>query len=178
MLVGGGGTLGLLAQIGGRLEGGAVLEIGRARLELTAGHRFGTDIPHPEQPSSGARVTFTGGRASACWSITSTRVRLPLCGGVELGQVAAEGFGLASEATPRSLWAAVTPHVRPTLRATRWLGLGLDIQAPVALSRPRFAIDDFEDDLVRIGGLGLRFGLVIELLFSFSDENPDRRASG
>jgi hypothetical protein len=60
----------------------------------------------------------------------------------------------------------VVPHVRPTVWATRWLALGVDLQVPIALWRPRFGIDDFPDrDLLVVRRVGFRFGLALELVF-------------
>ncbi len=161
----GGGTLGLVDPVGGQLGGGLALGVGVARIELAATHRFSTRIDHRAGGGSGADVSLTAARASGCWSLRRKRFIVPVCGGFEVGAWSAQGRGLTNTTTANLAWLAITPHARPMVRATPWLALGVDVQAPLALLRPRFTVDDFEDDLLRVDPAGFRFGLAVEVTF-------------
>lgn len=163
--VSGGAAVGLVPRIGGWLGGGLALGLGGSRLELSGRHRFAARYEHPDSTASGADLTSSSARASGCWAFRSPRVTIPLCGGLEIGAFTARGFGLREARTAQSLWLAAVPHVRPSFRVTPWLGVGLAIEAPVALVRPRFAVDDFASDLLRVGPIGLGLGLSIEVIF-------------
>lgn len=168
----GGGDLGLVVGAGGVLGGGLALDISRGRIELAAVHRFATMVRQREQPDVGARFTLTAGRVSGCGVPGVGRFSVPMCAGVELGSVVGQGSGLDDNRTTYAVWAGVVPHVRPTVRATSWLAFGLDLQLPIALTRPRFGIADFPDsDLLRVGRVGFRFGLAVELVFVSNDPN-------
>jgi hypothetical protein len=174
--VGGGGTIGLLPGIGGRIDGGALLAFSRARVVLSAVHEFSRRIDHPEDPTAGADVSLTAGRVALCWSPRAGRVTFPICGGVEAGAFVARGVGLAQQERVASPWLAVLPHAEVLVWAPRWLGFGPSIELPISVLRPTFTIDDFEQDLVRVGPAGLRFGLVVT--FILFDEDRRGRARG
>lgn len=161
----GGGALGLLTRMSGQVGGGLALGVGATQLEVAATQHTVTSIEHANSDGAGAQMRLTTVRASACWSLRTARFALPLCGGLETGAWSARGFGLATSDRVTSPWLAVTPHLRPMWRATSWLALGLDLQAPVSLARAVFRIDDFEERLVRVGPAGFRFGLAIEVTF-------------
>lgn len=170
----GGGAIGLLPRIGGRLGGSFVLGIGTGRIAVTGLHVFGRRTAHPQDGSAGADIALSAARLSGGWSFRAGRFTFPLCAGIEAGAFTATGFGLADSGTARAVWIGLVPHAQPTLWATPWLGLGLHVEAPIALLRPRFGIDDFDDDLVRIGPVGFRFGLSIEVRF-FDEKRAARR---
>ncbi|MCA9706136.1 MAG: hypothetical protein KDK70_09835, partial [Myxococcales bacterium] len=155
----------LLPGLGGRLAAGAALGWGQARVDVAALHEFARAVAHPQGIDAGADLSMTAGRASACWAPALGRVTLPVCGGVEVGAIAASGFGLEQKARVRSPWAALVAHVRPTVWVTRWLGLGAAVELPVALLRPSFVIDDYTEPLVHVGPAGVRVGLSIALAF-------------
>lgn len=160
----GGGALGLLPRIGGRVGGTFALELGAARISITGLHVVRRRVAHPDAPDAGADVALSGARLSGGWSFRTGRFTLPLCAGIEAGAFTADGFGLDQTTTARAAWVAIVPSLQPTVWATRWLGLGVHVEAPISLLRPRFGIDDFAGtDLVRIGSVGARFGLSVEL---------------
>jgi hypothetical protein len=150
------------------------LGIARARVELTAHHRFLTTVAHPEDERVTADVSLTAGRVSAGWAPAVGRFSFPMLAGLELGAFTARASGLTTTRTRHGLWAAAVPAFRPTVRATRWLALGLDLQLPVALWRESFVVEDFDQDLLQVGPVGFRFGLGLELIFF--DESDRSRA--
>jgi hypothetical protein len=171
----GGGALGLLPRIGGRLGGTFALGIGSARIALTGLHAFSRRVAHPEDDGTGADVALSAARVSGGWSFRAGRFTFPLCAGIEAGAFTAAGFGLRDTTTARAAWVAVVPAAQPTLWATRWLGIGLHVEAPISILRPRFGIDDFTgQDLLRVGPVGFRFGLSIEAKF-FDEIGRPRR---
>lgn len=178
LVVDGGGAIGLLPRIGGRLGGSFVIGLGAGRIAVTGLHVFGRRTEHPQDESAGADVALSAARLSGGWSFRTGRFTFPLCAGIEAGAFTAAGFGLSDAGTARAVWVGLVPHAQPTLWATPWLGLGLHVEAPIALLRPRFDIDDFEDDLVRIGPVGLRFGLSIEVRFFDEDRGSRRTGRG
>ncbi len=179
VFVEGGGALGLVPGVGLQLGGGLTLSSGDARFVAAGAHGVARAVEHPEGIDAGADLWSTSGRALACWSPGRTRLSVAACGGVEAGSYAARGFGLERSATVRTAWVAAIPRAQVTLWATRRLGLSLAAEAPVALVRPRFSIDDFAADLVRVGPAGLRMGLAIEVIFfDESKAGRARRGSG
>jgi hypothetical protein len=174
VLVTGGGVVGLLPRVGGTFGGGFALGIAAARVELAAHHRFRTPLPHPADDSVKADVTLTAGRLSAGWAPAVGRFSFPMLAGLELGAFTARASGLTTTRTRHGLWAAAVPAFRPTVRATRWLALGLDLQLPVALWRESFIVEDFGQDLLQVGPVGFRFGLALEIIFF--DESDRSRA--
>jgi hypothetical protein len=180
VLVSGGGTRGPLQSFGGVLGGGLGLGIARARVELAAQHHFRTTHEHPRDERVRADATLTAGRVSAGWAPTVDRFSFPMLAGIELGAVTARADRLTTSTTGSSLWAAVVPQFRPSVHATRWLALGLDLQLAVALRRARFDVDDYpETPLVHVDPLGFRFGVSIEItaLQQKSDRNAPSRAT-
>jgi hypothetical protein len=175
--IGGGGTIGLVPGLGGRIGGGAVLGLSRARLVLGALHEFSRRLDHPDEPSAGANVRLTAGHLAMCWSPRAGRVTFPVCGGVEAGAFVADGVGLQNRDRAVSPWLAVVPQAELLVWAPRWLGFGPAIALPIAVLRPRFSIDDFEPPLVRVGPAGLRFGLAVTFVL-FDETRPTRARGG
>lgn len=172
-----GGALGLLPPLGARLGGTVVLGIGAARLAVTGLHVLARRVEHPQDPSVGADIALSSARVSAGWSFVRGRFALPLYAGLEAGVFTAAGFGLQRTATPRATWLAVVPHAQPTLWATPWLGVGVHLEVPIALTRPRFGVDDFSGDLAQVPAVGLRCGLGITFKI-FDESRRMRRMEG
>lgn len=175
-LVAGGITLGLLPGIGGRLGGGLVVSRGPVQVVGSGHHGFARTVRHPDGIDAGANLSTTAGRLLACWAPTPARFTLSLCSGLEAGVYAADGIGLERTARVRTTWVAALPQARLTVWAWPWLGVGPSLELPLALTRPRFSIDDFRADLVQVDPVGLRLALAIELVFF--DESRARRARG
>lgn len=170
----GAAAIGVLPRVGAAVGGGLALRMGAARLELSGAHQIGRSYRHPDVPRSGALVDATVGRAAACWTPTTGRFIFPLCAGAELGVMTARGRGLADRGTARTIFATAVPHVRALWFPTWRVGFGPALEVPIALTRPRFRIDDAEGDFVRAGSLGVRVGLAVEVAF-FDESRRSRR---
>jgi hypothetical protein len=144
------------AQAGLRLTGGAALgllpsiELGAAltlwvqksawRAELS-GLGFGGSSAHVESmPAIGAHLQLYSGAARGCAVPRIGRAELPVCLGVELGVMRAEGFGAQMTDTSHSLWGAIA--VGPALRlpVTQTVSLWLEADELVSFLRPGFNV--------------------------------------
>jgi hypothetical protein len=84
-------------------------------------------------------------------------------GGVELGALTAEGFGFAENRTSRGLWAAGLLAPRLVWQPLRWLALGVEVEALVAVTRRTYAAVDSDAILytVPVGGLRIAGGVTL-----------------
>ena len=170
----GAAAVGVLPEPGVALGGGLALRIGAARLELSGSHQIGRRYAHPAVRESGALVGASVGRVAACWTPTAGRFIFPLCAGAEVGLMAARGRGVAPTRTARTIWATAVPHVRALWFPVWRFGFGPVVEVPVAITRPHFTIDGVDGDIVRAGPLGVRVGLVLEVLL-FDETRRSRR---
>lgn len=155
-------------EVGVLPRGAAAFEVGvgaawpHARVELGGLTSVGPDTIADELPSVGGRFRLFTGLIRACGVMARNRVELPLCAGVELGDLRALGTGLEQPATVDALWVALTGGARPRWVATPRLAVGgaLDLVAP--LRRHRFATAE-AGPVHEVAPIGARLGLHLEL---------------
>jgi hypothetical protein len=167
-------TLGIFPDVGGLAGGGLALTLDRARLELVGHHEVGRRFTHPSAPNSGALIGASAGRLAACWTPSAARFIFPLCAGAEIGAMTARGRGISDRGRVDALWAAAVPAVRALWFPIRAFGFGLVLEMPIALTRPRFVIDDVAGQIVDFRRIGARVGLVLEVVF-FDENRRTRR---
>lgn len=159
---------------------GAALELAggvgwsHARVELGALASVGPDATSERLATVGGRFRLLTGLVRGCGVPGNERVELPLCAGLELGDLRATGTGLRRPATVNALWVAAVASARPQwsprLRSTSAaddrrrarLALGALLDLVVPLRRHRFATP--EAGLVHaVDPVGVRLGLRVEL---------------
>ncbi len=139
--ISGGVDGGILPRIGGGLES-SVAAIGRQwRAQVHASRWFSRAGTFPGDEAVGADFAMWSGGARGCLVLVS-RVEIPICGGAELAQIHARGFGAPVRLEVRSLWvgAVVAPGIIWLPRP--WLGLFGGVTGLVALRRPAFGGQD------------------------------------
>ena len=144
------------AQAGLRLAGGAELgllpsiELGAAltlwvqrsawRGELSGVGLGGSSAHFESMPSIGAHLQLYGGAARGCAVPRIGRAELPVCLGVELGVMRAEGFGAQMTDTSHSLWGAIVVGPAFRLPVTQTVSLWLGVDELVPFLRPGFNV--------------------------------------
>lgn len=173
-------SLGAAGEVGVQPRAGAAFELAggvgwsHARVELGALASVGPDATSERLATVGGRFRLLTGLVRGCGVPGNERVELPLCGGLELGDLRATGTGLRRPATVNALWVAAVASARPQwsprLRSTAGaddrrparLALGALLDLVVPLRRHRFATP--EAGLVHaVDPVGVRLGLRVEL---------------
>ncbi|MEM6293257.1 MAG: hypothetical protein AAGA54_18440 [Myxococcota bacterium] len=143
ILAGGGLALGVLPTATGFVGLHAALVGKRWRAELGGAYEAPVDATAPGRSELGARAQLWSVDARGCATLGRARLSVPLCGGIRVGLLHAEGTGaLQTSDRAASPWVAVSaaPTLlwRPTFARER-LVLGARAEASVSLTRPGFA---------------------------------------
>lgn len=173
-------SVGAAGEVGVQPRAGAAFELAggvgwsHARVELGALASVGPDATSERLATVGGRFRLLTGLVRGCGVPGNERVELPLCGGLELGDLRATGTGLRRPATVNALWVAAVASARPQwsprLRSTSGaddrrrarLALGALLDLVVPLRRHRFTTP--EAGLVHaVDPVGVRLGLRVEL---------------
>lgn len=172
-------SFGVAGEVGVQPRAGAAFELAggvgwpRARVELGALASVGPDAASEQLAGVGGRFRLFTGLVRGCGVPGRERIELPLCGGLELGDLRASGTGLRRPATVNAPWIAVVASARPQWvprlrsasasngsRARLAVGALLDLVVP--LRRHRFATP--EAGLVHaVDPVAVRLGLRVEL---------------
>ena len=135
-----GAELGLLPSI----EQGAALTLWLQRSAWRAelsGLGFGGSSAHVESmPAIGAHLQLYSGAARGCAVPRIGRAELPVCLGVELGVMRAEGFGAQMTDISHSLWGAIALGPALRLPVTQTVSLWLGADELVSFLRPGFNV--------------------------------------
>ena len=126
------------------------------RLQVRASHWFASRVHHPDRADLGVTLRLTAVTVRACPVLARGPVDLELCGGLELGALRAEGDGLQQNFVRRGLWAAGVLGAGARYRPLRWLALGLELEATLAVSRHRYGAEDLASDFHTTPVLGVR----------------------
>lgn len=144
---------GILPGAGGILEGSVGVLLLRARIELVVLHLFGRDHA---LDSGGGRFRTTAARLQGCWSPGIGPVDFPLCGGVELGELRGDGYGVRVGGSSRRLWLALVTGGGVAWAPLRQLALGVRGELVVAPLVRRFTLGNDPLFTTRVvGGRGL-----------------------
>ncbi|MCK6592040.1 MAG: hypothetical protein L6Q76_31190 [Polyangiaceae bacterium] len=98
-------------------------------------------------PSAGSDVEILAGEFGACAALLRKPIEIAPCAAVEIGRIAAEGFGVPNARTGASVWGALkggsTIVWRPFETQPSWSRIGLTtrIELVIPLVRPRFVIE-------------------------------------
>lgn len=155
-------------ELGALPRGAAAFELAggvgwsRARVELGALTSMGPDGVGDRLATVGGRFRLFTGLLRGCGGPGRARIELPLCGGVELGDLRASGTGLRRPSTIDALWLAAVVSARPQWVPTPRLAVGGLLDLVVPLRRHRFATP--EAGLVHeVAAVAVRLGLRVEL---------------
>ncbi|MCH9687800.1 MAG: hypothetical protein K0V04_40595, partial [Deltaproteobacteria bacterium] len=88
----GGADVGILPRVGGGLGSSVAVAGPRWRAEIHASRWFSRAQTFPGEASVGANFAMWSGGARGCL-VLGERVEIPICGGAEIGQIQAAGFG-------------------------------------------------------------------------------------
>lgn len=156
------GELGVLPRGAAAFELAGGLGWPRAQLELGGLASVGPDGVSERLATVGGRFRLFTGVLRGCGVPRRDRVELPLCGGLELGDLRASGVGVLRPSTVDALWLAAVASARPQWVLTPWLVMGARLDVLVPLRRHRFAIA--EAGLVHeVDPVAVRLGVHVEL---------------
>jgi hypothetical protein len=156
------GELGVLPRGAAAFELAGGVGWSRVRVELGAVASVGPGVASERLPTVGGRFALFTGVLRGCGVARRSRVELPLCGGLELGDLRASGTGLRRPATVDALWVAAVASARPQWSPRPRLAVGALLDVVVPLRRHRFATP--EAGLVHaVDPVAVRLGLRVEL---------------
>ncbi|HWB75034.1 MAG TPA: hypothetical protein VG755_08755 [Nannocystaceae bacterium] len=141
-----------------RIDVGGAITVGLARRRMRIELTGGVLAPRvADLRESSARVRMLAGTIDArgCW-MAGERVALGFCGVVELAIVRAEADRVMKPTPKHAAWVGlgVGPLVQIPFARAWQLHLGAD--ALLAVRRPKFAVKERENDVVRPGAVGVR----------------------
>jgi len=143
-------TLGLLSQ--------------RWRVELGGTYRAPTVVYDDVHPQAGASIRLWAVAARGCGVLRPSVLEIPLCGGLEAGQVLGKGTGY-DEARPNHLpWLAAVVGPALVWAPRRSFALWLGVELGVPLIGGTFTSDGL-GDVYTIKRISLRAGLGLEVRF-------------
>lgn len=158
----------LAAERGVFPRGAAALELSagiawsRARVELGGLVFVGPDAVAPGTSMVGARFRLFAGQIRGCGQAGRGRFELPLCAGLELGDLRATGTGLTRPATVDALWLAAVGGARPQWSLRPRLAVGALFDLVVPLRRHRFTTAE-TGTLHVVDPVAARLGVRLEL---------------
>lgn len=156
------GELGVLPRGAAAFELAGGVGWSRARLELGAAASVGPGVASERLPTVGGRFGLLTGVLRGCGVAGRSRMELPLCGGLELGDLRATGTGLQRPATVNAPWVAAVASARPQWAPWPRLAVGALLDLVVPLRRHRFTAP--EAGLVHaVDPVAVRLGLRVEL---------------
>ncbi|MBL9105393.1 MAG: hypothetical protein JNL82_30920 [Myxococcales bacterium] len=138
------------------------------RVEVFGMYRAPSDV-HVEE--DGARLAWARLRmwavgARGCGVVRAAIFEVPLCAGLEAGQVVGQGLGYEMRQTDRIPWAAALVGPALAWAPRRWFALWLGVDAGVPLVGGRFRSRGEPDDrLYTLLRFSLRAGLGVEARF-------------
>lgn len=137
--ISGGLQAGILPGIGGGLDV-SMAALGKWwRVEGHGGRLFSRTKRFDGEGPVGANFAAWSGGARGCIVPPVGRWEFPVCFGVELAQIHAEGFGAPMEFEVRTLWAGAVVSGGALWFPTRWMGLFGGLQGIAALNRPAYS---------------------------------------
>lgn len=129
----------------------------RWRVGLAALYEPTRSLRLPDLPASGSDVMHWALGPEACWlPHPRPRLALPVCGGIELGQLVAAPVQLVDGQRRRSLWAAVTLATGLRARVHRRVALWLAPAAVITLTPARVVVQGEPSPLFRTTPVGFR----------------------
>ena len=108
------------------------------RVELGGQAYLGGVARYPQLPAVGAHFQLFSGAARACLTPRTGRLIVPVCGGLELGVIRGEGFGIPATETSGGAWGAAVLGPALHLAIAGAFALWLEGDALLTLLRPEF----------------------------------------
>lgn len=124
------------------------------RADLVGDYRFATEEHAAIDPEAGGRFTRWAVGARGCGlPLDRPAFQLPLCAGIEGGQVVGRGIGLNLDPAETSslAWVAPTAAAAFWWLPIEWLGLGVELGLSVPVLRHDFGVDGIEDPVHTLG---------------------------
>lgn len=135
------------------------------RAEVFAMYRAPSDTyVDSVDPPAGARVRMWAVGARGCGVLRPSVLEVPLCVGIEAGQVIARGLGYGLAQSDRIPWAAALVGPALAWAPRRWFALWLGVDAGIPLVGGSFESDG-AGVLFKIIRFSLRAGVGVELRF-------------
>jgi len=158
--VAGGMAVGAVPRVGASLKAGVGVLLPRLRIELEGVHLFRRRMPGPIAGTS-AMLRITAARPVVCARLGGSRVEVPLCGGIELGVLRAEGLGVSEPAVRRHAWVAAHGSTGVAVRVLPWLALRLRAGVALGLLRREFTL--LGASIATTGVADARLGMGVEV---------------
>jgi hypothetical protein len=114
------------------------------RIELGSQAYWGGVAQYAKLPAVGAHLQAFSGAARACLTSSAAWLTVPVCGGLELGVLRGDGFGIASSETSARLWGALVLGPALRLRVAPNFAFWLEADARVTVLRPEFHVRNLD----------------------------------
>jgi hypothetical protein len=141
------------------------LSLPALRFELGGQIYWGAEARYAALPHVGAHLRLYSGTARACLVPRVGVFGFPVCGGLELGWMEGEGFGVEQPFTARSLWGAVSLAAAVRVPVDSQVALWVEGGAVAAFLRPGFNMRNLGELYVAPGG-GARATAGLDINFS------------
>jgi hypothetical protein len=130
----------------------------RWRSDVWGDYRFATDKESSVDPDAGGRFSRWAVGARGCGlPVDRPALQLPLCAGIEAGQIVGRGIGpnLNPRFTPRLPWVALTAAAGLWWYPITHLGLGAEAGPVIPLWRHDFVIEGIDEPVHTLGPVAL-----------------------
>ncbi len=146
-------------------SGGAGFVWTHLRADLRGSYWMPSRAAAPERQDMGAELTLAAGAARVGPRWSWGRLSLALVGGVELGALTAQGYGIGENHRSRGLWGAGLLAPRLAWRPLRWLSLAAEVEGIVAVTRRSYTAVGSDEILytVPLGGVRIVGGVTFVL---------------
>lgn len=159
------GSLGPLPSAAPGVEVTAGLVRRHARVELGFDYFFARRVALADGDDRGGEIGLWTLTTRGCWAPSVSILELPVCGGLQVGPMRGEGYGVGAPTTTRLAWVAAEAGGALVIRGLPLVDVWVGADLVVPLTRPGFLLDEL--GLVhrsgRVGGeasvgLEVRFG--------------------
>jgi hypothetical protein len=143
---------GQLPGVGGVLVGSLGVSRRRARAELGALQLFERGRARERASGIGGAFRVTAATIRGCAELGPVRVRVPVCGGAEVGAIRGRGFGPIRHDTVHKLWLALVAGAGVVWLPVPRVGIGLHAELVIAPFRREFLLDGTRLFVTRVAG--------------------------
>jgi hypothetical protein len=133
-------SIGALPRVGVGVGGRAGVLVGRFRADVSASYWPSQTATLANRPTAGGAFRLIAGDASACYAVLRAPLELSPCAGLELGSMAATGFGVRSDGSGSALWIAPVAEAAATLPVGQHFAARLDLGVLFPVERPPFVL--------------------------------------
>lgn len=136
----GAASIGALPRVGAGVGGRVGVLVGRFRADVSGSYWPAQTATLANRPTAGADVRLIAGAGSACYAVLRAPFELSPCVGLEVGSMAATGFGVRWPGGGSALWIAPLAQAAAALPIGQHFAVRLDLGVLVPVERPPFVL--------------------------------------